>query len=246
MLSTIWHVSPEAWTAIATWVGACVAVAVGIAAATVGSRQLSEARRLRREQAQPYVVVFTDSSGGDPRHLDLVIKNVGKTAATNIRLVFSAPLESAVLRGHPNHSPIKTPDRIPVLVPNQEWRTFWDFTPARDEAKDLPEQYTATVTFDDSQGHAAGSYTFEIDWRVVLDRGFVTVYNVHDAATALREISEILRHVKSRHGLDVVVRDGDVMDERQRQRYEEKQRQGAQRVARPEDAQAANEEDPAP
>lgn len=242
MLSTIWHLSPEGWTAIATWVGACVAVAVGIAAATVGNRQLSEARRLRREQAQPYVVVFTDSSGGDPRHLDLVIKNVGKTAATNVRMVFSAPLESAVLRGHPNHSPVKTPARIPVLVPDQEWRTFWDFTPARDEAKDLPEHYTATVTFDDSQGQTVGSYTFEIDWRVLIDRGFITVYNLHDVATALREISEVLRRVKSHDGLDVVVRDGDAIDERRRQHYEEKGRQEANGVTGPQDAQPGNEE----
>jgi hypothetical protein len=155
MIASIWHLTPDAWTAIATWLGACVAVAVGIGAVTVGGRQLSEARRLRREQAQPYVVVFTEGSGNDPRHFDLVIKNFGMTAATDVRVVFSAPLESAVLRGPPNHSPIRTPDVIPVLVPGQEWRTFWDFTAARAGASDLPDEYTATVTFSDSGGRAS-------------------------------------------------------------------------------------------
>lgn len=200
MMASVWHLAPEAWTAIATWLGIGVAIAVGAVAATVGGGQLTEARRLRREQAQPYVVVFTEGSGNDPRHLDLVIKNFGKTAAIDVRVVFSAPLESAVLRGHPSHSPIKTPDVIPVLVPGQEWRTFWDFTPARDQASDLPDEYVATVTFSDSQGQRVDAeYRFVINWRVLIDRGFVNVYNLHNAAEALREISEVLRKTKS-HG----------------------------------------------
>ena len=221
MIASIWHLTPDAWTAIATW----SAFFVAIAAVAVGGRQLSEARRLRRAQAQPYVAVFTEGSGADPRHLDLVIKNFGKTAATDVRVVFSEPLESAALRGQPNHSPIKTPDVIPVLVPGQEWRTFWDFTPARVGAPDLPTEYTATVTFRDSDGEPVnGEYRFVLDWRVLIDRGFITVLNLHDAATALREISEVLRKAKSHHGLDVVVRDGDALDERNRTCYADKER----------------------
>jgi hypothetical protein len=194
----------------------------GFGAVTVGGRQLSEARRYTPEsRPSRNVVVFTEGSGNDPRHHDLVIKNFGMTAATDVRVVFSAPLESAVLRGPPNHSPIRTPDVIPVLVPGQEWRTFWDFTAARAGASDLPDEYTATVTFSDSGGEPVnGEYRFVIDWRVLIDRTSVTVYNLHNAAEALREISDALRKRK----LDVVVRDGDALDERNRTYYADKER----------------------
>jgi len=217
---SIWHLGPDVWAAIATWVGACVALAAGIAVATIGRSQLAEARRLRREQAQPYVVVFAQESDSGPWNIDLVIKNFGETAATDVRVTFSAPLDSAVLRTPPSHSPIKTPEVIPVLVPGQEWRTFWDSTQARDEAKDLPQRYTATVVFSDSHRRPVDAhYEFVIDWQVLLDRGFVQVYNVHHIADALRDIRDDLRRVKSHHGLNVVVRDGDAMDGRDRKSH---------------------------
>src|ERR1700723_3494589 len=90
---SIWHLTPDAWTAIATWAAVCIA----LGAAIVGLRQLGEAKRLREAQAQPYVVVFTDDAAGDPQNVDLVIKNFGTTAATNVRVKFSTPLASAVL-----------------------------------------------------------------------------------------------------------------------------------------------------
>jgi hypothetical protein len=202
MLASIWHVTPDAWTAMATWAAVCTA---GIAA-TVAFRQLAEARQLRREQAQPYVAVFAEPTAAGPTTIDLVIKNFGTTAATDVRVRFSEPLESAALR--PDHSPISVPESIPVLVPGQEWRTFWDTTHARDPASDLPMRYTAEVAFKDSRGVDVHPYIFEIDWRTLVDRGFVTIYNEHDAATALRDISRVLSSWKDAGALSVLTRDG--------------------------------------
>ena len=66
-----------------------------------------------------------------------------------------------------------------------------------------------------------------IDWRVLIARGFTNVYNLHDAAAALREISKVMRDVKAQHGLDVVVRDGDAIDEREKAFYEARERRPA-------------------
>lgn len=213
--ASILHLAPDAWTASATW----AAVVVALVAVVVGRRQLQEARTLRKEQAQPYVTVFAEDSGSDPRLIDLVIKNFGKTAATDVRVVFSPPPDSALWRENPALA-FMVPDVIPVLVPGQEWRTLWDFTPDRQAAKDLSDQYTATVTFNDSKGNPVDAeYRFVIDWRMLINRGFAKVYNMHDAAEALREISMVLRDVKAQHGIKVVTRNGDAIDDRARDYY---------------------------
>lgn len=54
----------------------------------------------------------------------------------------------------------------------------------------MPHRYTADVTFKDSRGKKSFSYTFEIDWQVLIDRGFVTVYNLHDVARALADLRQ--------------------------------------------------------
>ena len=221
MLASIWHLTPDAWTSLATWTGVLVATAAATAAVVVGRRQLDEAQRLRNEQAQPYVVVFADDSGGDPRHIDLVIKNFGQTAATDIRVTFSEPLHSAVLE---EQSPIKVPEVIPVLVPGQEWRTFWDFTPRRD-ASDLPRRYDAEVRFKDARGKQEFDYQFVFDWQALIDRGFIDIRTLHDAARALDEISKTLQRSTTMQGINVLSRDGDAYDTRQREAAERRRQQ---------------------
>jgi hypothetical protein len=67
----------EPWTALATWVTADVALDAGI----IALRQLGEARRLRLEQAQPYVVAYMEPSAGAWWLIDLVVRNFDTTAA---------------------------------------------------------------------------------------------------------------------------------------------------------------------
>ncbi len=221
----VFVLSPIGWEALAAW----VAVGIAALAGAYARGQLREAKRLREEQAQPYVVVFPDDAGVDPRHYDLVIRNFGSTAATDVEVRFSSEIHSAVLE-----RTIDTPDRIPVLVPGQEWRTFWEFTPQLDaalkiEESAIPSTYRATVTFKDSRRTKSyGPYVFEIDWRVLINRGFVTVYRMHDAARALIEIKDQLRKWGDVNGLKVLAWDGDKRDQRQAAYYEAKQREQAE------------------
>ncbi len=191
MLASLWNLSPLAWSAIASWVG----ITIAFGAACVAWRQVKEARRLRDERSQPYVVAYLDPIEASPKSIDLVIKNFGLTAATDVRVKFCVPLESAVLG-----SPISTPKTIPVLVPGQEWRTFWDATHARGANRELPRLYTAQVAFNDSRRKKTFQFQFDLDWNVLIERGYVTVYTIHDAAEALSTISKALTTATSAHG----------------------------------------------
>jgi hypothetical protein len=202
--------SPEAWAAAAAWVTAIVALAAG----AIALGQLGEARRLRREQAQPYVVVFMESSPVEDRLIELVIKNFGTTAAHDVRVQIDPPPKRAVTEDFPN---VWLPELIPVLAPGQEWRTLWDSTV--EHKSGFPERHEAVVTFTDSQGRALEPLRSVLDWGAYKERMQVTLYSTHHAAKALRGIEKNTKGwQESMHGgLAVYVRDGDAKDERQRE-----------------------------
>jgi len=204
----------ESWTALAAWVTAAIAFVAGCVALI----QLREARRLRLEQAQPYVAVFMESSGSvDERFIDLVIRNFRKTAALNVQVDID-PVPQRV--GGGGIEDVWMPADVPVLVPGQEWRTLWDFAPRRVGAG-VTARHSATVEFEDTQGRRY-RFNYVLDWDASQKRMFVTTYGVHDAAKALREIDTKLgRWQESIHGgLAVTVRDGDSKDARLRTEFD--------------------------
>lgn len=198
--------SPAAWAALAAWVTAVIASAAGV----IALHQVGEARRLRLEQAQPYVAVFMVSMAEvDPRFVDLVIRNFGTTAAMNVRIEIS-PTPQRATGG--NVEDVWIPDSIPVLVPAQEWSTLWDFAPQRAGAA-LTDRHDAIVKFEDTQGRPF-RFEYVLDWAVRRQRMHVGTYGTHHAAEALREIDQKLgRWQEGVHGgLSVTVRDGDAKD----------------------------------
>jgi hypothetical protein len=258
--------SPEAWAALAAWITAGVAVAAGyVALGQLGEARASrlEQARLRKEQAQPYVVAFIDFSEASTFLVDLVVRNFGATAAHDVRLDIEPIPRRSIDQERQSESPadeqlnadnqtnvneepsangehdeyVWLPERIPVLVPGQEWRTLWDSGRRMDS--DLPDHHAAKITFGDSQGE---SYCVEcdLDWRVVKDREMVQVYGAHHAAKALEEMNKNIAKWKEgpTGGLAVFVRDGDAKDERQRQKRdarlgEQRSRQSPAEAPRP-------------
>lgn len=203
---------PEDWAAL----GTCVTAVVAIVAGVVAGRQLREARRLRLEQAQPYVVAYMADTPHHERFVDLVLRNFGTTAAVDVRLVVTpAPRQS---RQGDKPADLFLPDCIPVLVPGQEWRTFWDFAPLRVQAG-LPERHEAAVSYTDSRGEA---YTFRsvLDWASLRGRTYITTSGLHEAATALQNLDQTAKSWReSIHGgLAVWVRDGHAEDQQDQER----------------------------
>lgn len=188
-------------------------------AGLIARGQLRVAKRVREEQAQPYVVVFAEPSPAAQSVVDLVVKNFGATAAKDVRIDFDPPLQRAA--GEEDEP--KVPAVIPVLVPGQEWRTFWDTGIAR-AGSDVPDRHVATVRFADSQGRTLPTYEFILDWEPMKARDVVTTYGMHHASAALRELSKEVKKWRegAGGGLKVYVRDGDARDHRMREEVEQR------------------------
>lgn len=217
VLAGIQDVSADQWTAGAAVVTAVVAAVAATVAGRVGIRQLGEARELRMAQAAPYVVAYAEPSAASPVLIELVVKNLGTTAAHDVRVVIDPPPMRAAGGGEPES--LTFPDLIPVLVPGQEFRTFWDSGIARRESG-LPDRHEAVVTFSDTWGKHAAPLRYVLDWGPLWGRDVLTVRSLHDAADALRDIRKYMRQwSESGAGLAVVMRDGDAKDERDRLRY---------------------------
>jgi hypothetical protein len=210
--------TPDDWSAFGTNFTALIALAAGI----VAWRQLREARRLRLEQAQPYVVCFAERTPGHDQALDIVIRNFGTTAARDIALKVTPPLMRSGHAGNPPEE-VKLPAALPVLVPGQEWRTWWDLGISRAEV-DLVSRHDAVVSYKDSQGKPLPPTPSVIDWEDFSDRTWLVTYGVHEVATALRDLSKTVASFKYRMsgGLAAYVRDADVMDRREREEWKER------------------------
>jgi len=224
------------WSALAAWVTVAVAVIVAIIALS----QLRLARRLRKEQARPYVAAYMEGTPHHERFIDLVVANFGKTMAKDVRLQVTPAPRSSVQGGEPQD--LWLPECIPALAPGQVWRTLWDFFPERAKA-DLPSRHEAVLTYTDAQGDRLDPTPSILDWAAYRGRLSVTTYDLHDAAEALREIGKILGTWQEdiHGGLSVFVRDGDTKDERQREQAEAlraaRRAEQAQQQGEPEESQ---------
>lgn len=210
----------DEWAALAAWITAAVALVAG----GVAVGQLGEARRLRFEQAQPYVVVCMEPSPASSWFVDLVVRNFGTTAAHDVRL----QIEPAPQRHSGKGDDVWLPAAIPVLAPGQEWRTYWD-SGERIESQ-LPRRHEAVVTFKDSHGRTLPELRSILDWGVLENRVTIDIYGSHHAAKALRQIDKTLAGWREGpRGLRAYVRDGDAKDARERERMEQRRREEQQR-----------------
>lgn len=237
------HVAAS-WSAVA----ALATAGVAAAAALFAARQVRESKRLRQEQAEPYVAASLeyDVVTGS---VDVVVKNYGSTAAYDIQLEAVPPLE----RTDPGAgiAKVKLPESIRTLVPGQEWRTLLDFSSERVETE-LPNHYDVTVRYK-SYGERrlfrpserkvlSHSYTYGLDIAAIQSTAFVKRYTIHNVARALLEVSKTLKawgESPTGKGVAVYSRDGDAKDERRRAEIAEIRAERATWKAK----QAAKEED---
>lgn len=164
-----WHSDDMAeWTDV-VGAGADVGtVTIAVVAATVAWRQVKEARRLRIEQASPYVVVDLQSNRADQKFVDLTILNTGRTTARNIRFTFTPELRSTLYphaaepRQISEYPVLK--DGIPNLPPGGEFRFLFEFAVEHYQQRSkFPAKYDVVVNFDDSQGRPCDPLTYSLD-----------------------------------------------------------------------------------
>jgi hypothetical protein len=171
------------WAAAAAWGTFFVYLALLLFAA----RQLGEARRLREQEARPYVVVQFEPDFV----IHFAIENMGRTVARNIQIAFNErPVttknydpwndhsESAVLR-----------DGIPFLAPGGKMRFIFDSFPSRIEAG-LPLVYHAIVSYESFDGRHRYSDPYTLDLSLYLGVLQVTEKGLDDLAKSLDKIQK--------------------------------------------------------
>ncbi len=90
--------------------------------AEIAEKTLQELRDTRDAEIAPYVIAYMDVPDSD-RQLYLIIKNIGKSMATNIKITFDPPLQTP----YPDMLARVLPkDGIPSMPPNYEIRTVVD------------------------------------------------------------------------------------------------------------------------
>lgn len=178
-----WADAMQGWGTMLTFVVAAVA-------ALVAWHQFKDARNLRREQAQPYVVVYAEPSSVRARFIEVVIKNFGTTGARDLEITTSPPLQRTNPGGGEGIETVHLPDGTPFMAPGQEWRTLWDLGPRR-EASDLPDRHDVSVSYTDSykKRHTTKSV---LDWSLFRGRMNIGMKNINDVVAQLETIARVL------------------------------------------------------
>ena len=187
---TFWGLTSSAWGAIGA-LASVATVLIALAAAIVALRQLRQGRGLAEEQARPYVVVSPERSEADANHLDLVLRNVGHTAARDVRIAIDPPYE----RVQPNFGGERFMDArifhsaIPTMPPGFSIRMYLDDVGAHSKANDHPSVYNINLEYKDRKSQLVRD-TFVLD----LDsyEGILTlqVHGLHHIASSLRAMAK--------------------------------------------------------
>lgn len=217
-LPDLGHWSPATYGA-ASNVGTLVVAGV---ATFIARRQLKQARELREEEAAPFVVVdVVPSRNGFS--LDLVIENIGKTLATDVRIAFDPPI-SSTLDGSgydlADWSPLK--EGIATLAPGRRLMALFDTGPQRYQAK-LPLRYDVVVTCKDSRGRQQPPLPYVADLNLIYGRMYVAEKGVDEAVKELEGIRKALDPI-TKGSLTVEVYDGEAMDAKRDEAREENRR----------------------
>lgn len=146
-------------TAWAAWATVAVYVVLGIFALV----QVLQARRLREEQARPFVIV--DFEPGFLVYL--TVENIGRTMARDVSIRFDKPLQSTLSGPREiDESPLLRKP-IPTLPPGRKIRVLFDQYAARLEAK-LPLTYDVTLRYKGPFGKREWEHPYRLDLGIYL------------------------------------------------------------------------------
>jgi hypothetical protein len=205
----------NAITAAAT----CAQAALLLVAAAVAITQVREARRLREEQAQPYVVVSLETDPSSPIILHLVIKNIGRTAARNVVVDFDPPLISSLDREDASRISEWTvlKDGILTLAPGQSMSTLIDSLLNRYAGGDTthyPGKVQATVNYMGDHGRRrVYSYVYDLDFNVYFGAHYVGRKSFDDLVNSVDRIRKTVEDWTVEGGVRVYAKDFDKLTE---------------------------------
>ncbi len=114
-------------------------------AAEATEKSVFEMRETRDQETTPYIIVYFDIPP-ESNIIYLVVKNIGRTVATQIKLTFTPPLQTRDNRPNINELNL-IKNGIEVMPPNHEIRTIVDSFSEYINNNELPLQYSARVSY---------------------------------------------------------------------------------------------------
>ena len=145
------------WSEVAAW-AALATVAIYVVLGLFAWRQVREARKLREEQARPFVIV--DFEPGFLVYL--TVENLGRTIARDVSIHFDKPLTSSLQgRRELDESPLFR-EPIPALPPGKKIRVLFDQFSDRTDAG-LPMTYDVKVSYRGPTGSKQWNDTYRLD-----------------------------------------------------------------------------------
>ena len=161
-----------------------------VLAALYARAQVREARNLRQDQARPFVVV--DFEPEQSPFMNLVVANLGKTMARNVRISIDPPLESSLDSAAP--LPVAKlkmfTEGIDSLAPGKQVVTLFDTMIDRKELN-LPSSYQVRLAYEWDGGRPITD-SQRLDLDLYRYRMSVTRHTVHDVNKTLDKIRRLL------------------------------------------------------
>jgi archaellum component FlaF (FlaF/FlaG flagellin family) len=219
--------SSDASAAIAA-VAACAQAVLLIVAAVIAYRQVQEARRVREEQAQPYVVVALEADPSAQWLLDLVIRNMGKTVAREVFVTFEPQLVSSLDReagGNRITEWTVLKEGIRTLVPGQSMSMLVDSLISRyagGGSTQLPGRVRANVRYtDDRKSPNSYSYEYDLDFNVFFGSHYAGRKNFNDLVESVDRIRKTVETWTTDRGIRVFGKSIDDLEAEKKAWYEQ-------------------------
>lgn len=148
-------------------------------------KTVEEARKTREEENRPYVIVFFEHKANGI--INLVIKNTGKTLASNVSFNFDIPLPYP--RSHPLKDSNLIKDGIPSMPPKYEIRAMVEMmNQLEKDSEGKYPRYKVEVKYFPSRGGAEYNETFILDPNIESMLLMVRELEIHDLAKSMDQL----------------------------------------------------------
>ena len=187
-------VSIVTWTDVMLAVTSVVTALILLAAAIFAAVQVLQARKLRREQIRPFVIVDIDAVFGVV--FELVVTNIGVTIARNVQFEFDPPLQTTLDdQGQPLRDWHILKNGLESLPPSRLYRMLMDRGPDRAES-DLPDRYDVILTYLGPDKRPYKDHQV-IDFAIWWGKEEMTQRTTHDIWRAMEKMEKSLHDIHS-------------------------------------------------
>lgn len=177
----------------AEWASLAAAITATITGVTAvyAIKQVRLAREDREARDRPFVIARLEADARTPWVINFVVENLGATAAYDVRLLVTPPLQRSLPGGMREFDDPAQPlaGLMPTLALKQRVSFVLDGTHDRARAKPpLPDRYVIKVLCKDRTAREVQPERFVVDFALFRKSSYVASMTVHDVAEELRGI----------------------------------------------------------